>query len=135
MLKLLSDNDVLGHVKCLAEICQSTPWDEFWHDLGCIVCKFGEVGLPANAPDSDVWQACQANEMVLITANRNADDPTSLEVTIRKRNQTHCLPVLTLSDADRVLHDRQYAEAVARRLLEILLEIDLYRGTGRLFLP
>ena len=72
---------------------------------------------------------------MLITANRNADDPTSLEVVIRQRNHSRSMPVLTLSDADRILHDRQYAEAVARRLLEILLEIELYRGTGRLFLP
>ena len=44
-------------------------------------------------------------------------------------------PVPTLANDQRVLRDRPYAEAVADRLLEILFDIDNYRGTGRLYVP
>ncbi len=58
-----------------------------------------------------------------------------MEAAIRQWNDPNCLPVLTLSDPRRVARDREYAEAVVERLIQILLEIDLARGTGRLFLP
>ena len=82
-----------------------------------------------------IWQACQHQEVVLITINRNAHGPDSLEVTIRAQNTPTSLPVFTLADGDRILHDKDYAERAAKRLLEYLLEIDKVRGTGRLFLP
>ena len=40
-----------------------------------------------------------------------------------------------LADPGRVLNDRAYAEGVAEMLLERLLDIDLYRGVGRIYLP
>lgn len=81
---------------------------------------------------------CQHKELVLITANRNHDGEDSLEATIRRENTPHSLPVLTLADADRILFilfDPVYADHVAEKLLQYLLEIDLVRGTGRLYLP
>lgn len=95
---------------------------------------FGELGLAEDATDAQVWQACQDNEVVLITGNRNAESPESLEVTIRQLNNDRCLPVLTLADQDRVLRDRSYAGTVAERLLEILYDLDNLRGSGRLYL-
>jgi|SRR5580704_8686458 hypothetical protein len=135
MLRIISDNDVRGLVQRLVDICQTPNWVEFWRDLDCTLCTFEDFQLPSNAADSLVWQTCQDNNLVLITANRNEDNPDSLGPTIRNRNTTECLPVLTLADAGRVAHDREYAEAVVERLLMILGDIDAFRGAGRLFLP
>jgi hypothetical protein len=82
-----------------------------------------------------VWEACQRAHVVLLTANRNDAGPESLEATIQRHNTTENLPVFTLTNDQRVLRDRPYAEAVADRLLEFLFDIDNYRGTGRLYVP
>ena len=42
---------------------------------------------------------------------------------------------LTLADPNRIAHDRQYAESVVERLFDILIDISVFRGAGRLFLP
>ena len=135
MLRVMSDNDVLGLVGRLVEICQSPAWIEFWESLDCTLCRFADFQLPANAPDDKVWQTCQDNELILITANRNKVGVESLEATIRQFNSSSCLPVLTLADPDRIARDRAYAEAAVERLLDILGAIDNFRGTGRLYLP
>ncbi len=134
MIRLMADNDVLGHVNRLAAICQTPEWVEFWRDLGCVLDTFHDLGLSTDASDAEIWRACQANQIILITGNRAAKSSDSLDATIREENDAKCLPVLTLSNRDRVLQDRDYAEAVVERLFEILLEIDRLRGTGRLFL-
>jgi hypothetical protein len=108
---------------------------EFWQHLGLTVPSFTDLGLDPRSPDVDVWRACQAAELILITANRNDDGPDSLEMTIRTLNTPQSLPVLTLADANRVLNERSYAELVCDKLLEYLYDIDGLRGTGRLYLP
>ena len=45
------------------------------------------------------------------------------------------LPVLTIADPELVLASRDYAERVAIQVLEYLLELDHFRGVGRLFVP
>ena len=135
MLRIMADNDVAGYVLHLVRLCESEPWREVWSELGCEVFTFNDLSIAEDATDAEIWQACQTNEVVLITGNRNADDPQSLEVTIRERNHERCLPVLTLADIDRIHADRTYADTVVQRLLEILLDLDTLRGTGRLYLP
>jgi hypothetical protein len=135
MLRLMSDNDVRGQVSRLMDICQLAPWDEMWRDLGCVLVTFGTVHLADDATDATVWQTCQDNEILLITGNRNAEGPESLEMTIRQRNKADCLPVLTLADPDRIQRERAYAESVVERLFDVLIDVDGLRGTGRLFLP
>jgi hypothetical protein len=58
-----------------------------------------------------------------------------LESTIRSGNDETCLPVFTLANEDRFQNSREYASRVVEDLLEYLLDIELYRGTGRLYLP
>jgi hypothetical protein len=99
------------------------------------VCKFGNVGLAPTTPDSQVWQFCQTNQMLLLTANRNADGADSLEMVSRNANKSDSLPILTLGDADRIFTDHQYAEAVASRILDYLAGIENIRGTRRLYVP
>ena len=45
------------------------------------------------------------------------------------------LPVITLADPEGIRHSGAYAEQTVERLLDYLLEIDNYRGTGRLYIP
>ena len=135
MTRVMSDNDVRGHVDRLVEICRATPWIEFWNDLEVDVFTFVDLGLAENASDAVVWRTCQEYGVVLITGNRSADDLESLEVTIRNENTPHSLPVLTISDRERLAHDREYAEFVLIRLLETLIDLGNVRGAGRLFLP
>jgi hypothetical protein len=94
-----------------------------------------DLGLAAEVSDADLWQACQQHEVVLITANRNAEGPDSLEATIRPRNTEDSHPVLTIADPGRILHSRDYAERAAAQMLDYLLNIGGLRGTGRLHVP
>jgi len=135
MLRIMSDNDVRGHVSRLMDICQAPPWDEVWQGLECTVSTFEDLALTEDASDATVWHACQRRDVLLITGNRNAEGPESLEVTIRRFNRPDCLPVLTLADPSRVARDREYAESVVKRLFDILIDVEMLRGTGRLFLP
>jgi hypothetical protein len=135
MLRILSDNDVQGHVSRLMDICQLPPWVELWHDLECILCTFEDFDLPNDATDAAIWRACQDNDILLITGNRNAEGRESLEMTIRQWNTPYCLPVLTLADPDRIQREHRYAESVVERLFDILVDTDALRGTGRLYLP
>ena len=59
----------------------------------------------------------------------------ALEAVIEWNNTPTSLPVLTIGAPPRVLSSRAYAERVATRLLEVLLDVEQYRGTGRLYLP
>lgn len=84
-----------------------TFWNELWQDLVCEVITFANLDLPEDASDAEVWQACQENEVVLVTGNRNAEGPESLEITIRQRDNEHCIPVLTLAGPDRIQREHQ----------------------------
>jgi hypothetical protein len=110
-------------------------WAEIWQELDCVFCTFEDFDLADDASDMVIWQVCQANEVLLITGNRNAESAESLEMTIRKHGAADSLPVLTLADPDRIGRDRAYAESIVVRLFEIFMDIDELRGAGRLYLP
>ena len=88
-----------------------------------------------DATDAALWQVCQNHNILLLTGNRNAESPEALEMTMRQRNASNCLPVLTLADPDRMQRDRHYAESIVERLVDSLLAPDALRGTDRLYLP
>ena len=135
MKGILADADVRGHVGVLVQIVLSPAWREFWDHLSIQEFSFEELGLTIELADSLVCRACQVNDIVLITGNRNKRGPDSLEATLRRENDATKLPVFTLSDARRVSKNKTYANSVVEKLVEYLLEIDRYRGTGRLYLP
>jgi len=58
-----------------------------------------------------------------------------LEGVIRGENQPDSLPIVTIANPKRVLQDRLYAERVAEQILDYLMRIDEFRGTGRLYAP
>jgi hypothetical protein len=82
-----------------------------------------------------LWQLCQQHEIILLTANRNDEGPHSLEATIRTLTVPSSLPVLTIADPELILTSRDYAERVAIQVLQYLLDLDHFRGVGRLFVP
>jgi hypothetical protein len=132
---ILADNNIQRHVAALIAILESESWREFWSPLNLRLRTFRDLELPPTVSDAQLWQLCQDQEIILLTANRNADGPESLEVTLRNCNQPESLPVFTIADPERVLHSKEHAERVAARLLDYLLVIDNIRGTGRLYLP
>jgi hypothetical protein len=58
----------------------------------------------------------------------------SLEQVMREENTENSLPVITIGNLDR-LSEADYRERCAERLIEIVVDIDNYKGTGRLFIP
>jgi len=131
----MGDADIFGHFKVLGTMLEDQSWQEIWHSLDLHCFTFEEFGLASDAPDSEVWHVCQREEVALITANRNKAGPDSLEATLRDHNNASSLPVFTISNAQRFMDSKRYAQRVVEKLLEYLLEIDAYRGTGRLYLP
>lgn len=95
---------------------------------------FYEVGLPHDSTDRQVWRYAQQQQFVLLTENRRKKGVDSLEQVIREENTLISLPVITVARVDR-LDERTYRERCSSRLAEILLDLDTYRGTGRLYIP
>ncbi len=131
MIKVLLDNDVDGFQSLLADAIERIGWSEF-RLVEFVTLK--EVGLLRTAKDREIWRFCQYNSLILFTANRNREDPDSLERTLGEENMPSSLPVLTISNQKR-LRNSAYREACVERLLTIILDLNNYLGTGRLFIP
>ena len=112
----------------------SPIWSDLWDELGCTTETFASLGLSESSPDVVIWGTCQARQVVLVTGNRNNEGPDSLEETIRRLNRADSLPVITISKPQSI-SQRSYAERAAARLLDYLLDLDKYRGAGRLYIP
>lgn len=84
--------------------------------------------------DRIVWRYAQENQMMILTANRNMKGEDSLEQVIREENTENSFPVLTIGSLDR-LSEADYRERCVERLIEIVVEIERYKGAGRLFIP
>ena len=131
MSTILVDHDIEGQVLILWNVLAADGWLEF---CPLALVTFVHVGLPIDSSDRTVWQFAQAHGMLLLTHNRNMNDTGSLEHTIRETNTPTSLPVLTLGRVDR-LRESTCRERCVVRLIEIVLEIEQYLGTGRLFIP
>jgi len=132
---ILPDVNAIGQIHALVQQMQAEPWADFWTSLGLVLKRFQDVGLSPTSTDFEIWRTCQAEELILITDNRNRDSPESLEATIRKHNQPDHLPVFTIGDLDKFRDSRAYAERVLEQLYDYLLRINELRGTSRLYLP
>ena len=106
-----------------------------WLDIAAIkLVTFAEIGLPANSNDRVVWQFAQENQMLLLTANRNAKGDDSLERVMREENTPTSLPIITIGSSERI-SEYDYRESCVERLVEIVVDIQNYMGAGRLFIP
>ncbi len=135
MRGIMGDHDSEGQFNRLIQCLSSSTWRTIWEDLGFTVESFASMGLDTNAPDVTVWRTCQERQIILVTGNRNDDGPDSLEATIRQYNEGDSLPVFTIGSLREFAQSRSYSERAAERLLEYLLELDRYRGAGRLYIP
>jgi hypothetical protein len=135
MKGILADHNADGHLEVLLRTWVGHDWLEIWNELGVPVLTFAELGLSTDVDDVTLWRSCQAHQVVLITNNRNAQGPGSLEHVIRMETTSDCLPVFTLANAERIRRDKGCAERAAERLLEYLWDIENYRGTARIYLP
>lgn len=95
---------------------------------------FLDVDLPFRSDDRTVWHFVQTQGMILLTDNRSRKGTNSLEQTLREEVEPASLPVITVGNARR-LNERDYREACAERLVEILPDLEAYLGTSRLFIP
>lgn len=135
MKGLIADANIQGHVENLAWRMRRPPWAEFWLALELRLYHFEDVGFARHSTDLEIWNVCQAKELILITDNRNRDSDHSLEAVIRRYNGLSSLPVFTIADMDEFRSNSSYVERVIEALYNYLLRIAEVRGTGRLYLP
>lgn len=128
---VLVDYNLTGYVV----LFQGTLAAEGWLDLLSIrFLTLQEAGLAADTSDRTLWRFVQSNQMLLLTANRNAKGKDSLEQTIREESTSTSLPVITIGNLDRLI-EREYREQCSARLADIVLSIENYLGVSRLFIP
>ncbi len=128
----LIDHNLGGHAEILLGNIASQGWLEL---LPIRFVTFKEMNLSIDSNDQVVWRIAQANQMILLTANRSMKDEDSLEQVLREENTVDSLPLITIGDADRFLTDRANRNRCVDRILEILLDIENSMGVGRLFVP
>jgi hypothetical protein len=124
MPSILADKNVEGHVRMLIDRLERGPLGELWTGLGFGISTFESLGLTPDVDDQTLWVACQRNDVILITSNRSAGGPDSLQQTIQRLNQPTSPPVITLSDPMKIQVSRAHADHIARRLLEALFDLD-----------
>jgi hypothetical protein len=141
VIGIVADVNMIGQVRDLVRFLLRTAdyrdYRDYWDIYGFRLATFAELGLTRESSDRDIWTACQAHGLILVTENRNHDDPDSLEAMVQAAGPD-ALPVVTVSDKDALAADRRYAETVAADLLEVLMDIvdlDRHRGAGRVYLP
>ena len=128
---VLVDYNLTGYVV----LFQGNLAAEGWLDLLSLrFMTLQEAGLATDTNDRIIWRFAQSNQMLLLTANRNAKGEDSLEQTIREEGTAASLPVITIGNLDRLI-ERKYREQCSARLADIVLSIENYLGVSRLFIP
>jgi hypothetical protein len=93
MITILADHNIEGQALLLWGTVGAAGWLEL---VPLRLVRFAEVGLPHTSSDREVWRFAQANQMYLLTDNRNMEGGDSLEQTIRDENTEMSLPVVTI---------------------------------------
>ncbi len=128
----LVDHNLEGHALLLSGSLTNQGWAELF-PIRFVLLE--EMDLSVTSSDRVVWRFAQANQMILLTANRRMKGKDSLEQVLREENTPTSLPVATIGDADRVLNDADYRDLCVNRLLELALYLESYLGTRRIFIP
>jgi Domain of unknown function (DUF5615) len=130
-MTFLVDYNLDGYALIFLGILAKEGWLEF---ASVQFVTFREVGLAMESSDRVVWRYAREHQMMILTANRNMKGGDSLEQVMREENTENSLPVLTIGSLDR-LSEADYRQRCAERLIEIVVDIDNYKGVGRLFIP
>lgn len=131
MITILVDHNIEGHAMLLAGTLSAEGW------LDLVPLRFvtlAHAALPYDSNDRELWRVAQDRAWIVLTANRRMQGEDSLEQTIREESTPTSLPVVTIGTVSRMV-ESTYRARCAERLLEILLNLESYRGTGRLFIP
>ena len=131
-MNFLVDHNLRGHSVVLAGSLAANGWLEL---VPIRFVLFEEVDLAFTSSDRVVWQYAQNNQMILITANRSMKGKDSLEQVMREENKPTSLPVVTIGNIDRLMVEPNYRERCVVRLVEIVMDIEDYRGSRRIFIP
>ena len=131
-MNVLVDHNFEGHALLLVGKISSLGWLDL---LPIRFITFDEVDLPISSDDRVVWRFAQTHQLLLLTANRSMKGDSSLEQVLREENKADSLPVVTVGNANRVLLDSNYRDRCVDRLIEIVVDIDDYRGSRRLYIP
>jgi hypothetical protein len=128
----LIDHNLKGHALVLFGAIASQGWLDI---VSIQFVTFEDMALPINSDDRVVWRLAQKNQMILLTANRSMKGKDSLEQVMREENTLVSWPVITVGSADQLLNDSEYRGRCVESLIEIVLDIDIYRGARRIFIP
>ncbi len=128
---ILVDYNLTGYIV----LFRGTLATDGWLDMLAIrFVTLKEAGLAADTDDRTIWQFAQANQMLLLTANRNAKGENSLERTICEEGNERSLPVLTIGSLDRLI-EREYREQCSARIADVILYVENYLGVSRIYIP
>jgi hypothetical protein len=130
-MRILIDYNMEGQAALLWDTLVKEGWCTLIH---LKMFMFADVGLAPDSDDRTVWRFAQQNQMLLLTNNRSDNEENSLEQTIREENTINSYPVLTVGTLHRI-GQREYRQQCIERLIDIIVEIDNYLGTGRIFIP
>lgn len=128
----LIDHNLKGHALVFFGAIASQGWLDI---VPIQFVTFDEINLSIDSDDRVVWRLAQKNQMILLTANRSMKGKDSLEQVMREESTPESLPVVTVSNADRLLNDSEYRGRCVESLIEIVLDIDTYLGARRIFIP
>ncbi len=130
-ITILIDQDLLGFDVFIEQGLKETGWDQL---IQFQFRQLRDYGLPHNLPDREVWRFVQTHRLLLVTNNRNSEDDSSLQATMRRENTLTSWPIVTISDKDALVRT-DYRQRVAHRLAAIIVDLENYLGAGRLFVP
>lgn len=128
----LIDHNLKGHALVFFGSIASQGWLDI---VSVQFVTFTELDIPTDTDDRTVWRLAQENHMILLTANRSMKGEDSLEQVMREESTSASLPVVTISNADRLLSDPDYRSRCVESLVEIVLSMESYRGVQRIFIP
>jgi predicted nuclease of predicted toxin-antitoxin system len=131
-MNFLVDHNLRGHSVVLAGSLAASGWLDL---ISIRFVLFEQVGLAETSDDRLVWRYVQANQLILITANRSMKGKDSLEQVMREENTSTSLPVVTIGNIDRLMAEPEYRERCVDRLVDIVVDIEDYQGARRIFIP
>ena len=130
-MQFLIDHNLIGELDLLTGALHATGWLLL---IEIQLITFSDANLPYDLDDRSLWRFAQERGMILLTENRNMDGPDSLEETMRRECEATSLPVLTISSRRR-LGDANYRRRCAEKLIEIVIDLERYRGVSRIYIP
>lgn len=137
MRGLLADINVQGHLTTLRQRLVALDLWSYLDGLGLEFVTFGDVGLPLNLNDRELWTYCQREGWILFTENRNHEDADSLGATMLDLYRLGDLPVITVANKREFEGNAHYADQVAQEVADLMFEIATqnFQAPPRVYVP